>query len=116
MSNSVENIKADFVRISSGFNTEITGKLFLNKINVNNVAETAAVVVAAGKHTTTGGTTITIPANNVLATDLVFASIQSSSIDAVIRKVTPSPNQIVVACDVDPGNAVIAWQALRSTH
>ena len=118
MSNSTETIKGDFVRISSGYNTEITGKLYLNKISINNLAEAAAVVVAAGKHTaiSPNSSTITIPANNVLVSDYVFASIQTSANIVNINSVVPSTNQIHVVCSDNPGNSVIAWQALRSTQ
>jgi hypothetical protein len=39
MSNAVENIKGDFVRIASTYNTQIQGQLFLNNTNVNQVVE-----------------------------------------------------------------------------
>jgi len=122
MSNSTENIRADFVRISSGFNTEITGKLYLNKYDMNQVAQNvsnikpAAVVVAAGKYAATGGaTTITIPATGIVATDLVFASLEQTTNSAYILKVTPSLNVITVECSANPGASIVNWQGLRLT-
>jgi len=123
MSNSTENIRADFVRISSGFNTEITGKLYLNKYDMNQVAQNvsnikpAAVVVAAGKynHNNNDGVSISIPATGIVATDLVFASLESTTNSAYILRVTPSLNVITVECSANPGNSKVNWQGLRLT-
>jgi len=84
--------------------------------NVSNI-KPAAVVVAAGKynHNNNDGVSISIPATGIVATDLVFASLESTTNSAYILRVTPSLNVITVECSANPGNSKVNWQGLRLT-
>jgi hypothetical protein len=88
----------------------------VTKAKLATAIQPAAVVKIANKHTEAGGSaTVTITATGVVATDLVFAAIESSANAVAIQKITPTADTITVLCSGDPGASVFAWQSLTLT-
>lgn len=73
-----------------------------------------AIVKNAGKWATAGGSsTIPITAAGVLASDMAFASVQSSANPVSVLSVTPSANTITIVLSADPGSNILAFSTLR---
>ncbi len=74
------------------------------------------IVVFSGKHSYAGGLgLVTITVTGLLATDIVFAQIESSVNMVNVVKVTPSTDTITIELDGNPGASVFSYQALRAT-
>ena len=81
MSYSIENIKGDYVRISSRLDTQITGKVYLNNISLNDVVENAPPDLD----------TLREIAANITA---MSVNISSGSVDS-LSKTTTTPQTVV---------------------
>ena len=75
----------------------------------------AFAIQYAGQNSYGGGSaTHAITVTGVLATDLVFANIQTSTNAVTVEKVTPTTNTITVLMSGDPGaSTLINYQVLR---
>lgn len=119
----------DSVTVNKILDATIIGdKIAANTIENGNIA--AATIKAAklvdlpshmvkyaGQYAYAGGSaTVAITVTGVVATDAVFASVQSATTAAlIIYRVTASANTITVTFNADPGAAtVINYQALRA--
>jgi hypothetical protein len=81
MSYSIENIKGDYVRISSRLDTQITGRVYLNNISLNDVVENAPPDLD----------TLREIAANITA---MSVNISSGSVDS-LSKTTTTPQTVV---------------------
>lgn len=117
------NLSGDATLSNTGVLTISDSAITTSKIDASAVTLTklasviapAYVVKFGGKNSSAGGSaTVVISASGVLATDLVFAQIESSVNVVNVQKVTPTANTITVLCSGDPGAATITFQALRA--
>lgn len=75
-----------------------------------------AIVYAGAQSNGGGSATIAITVTGVLAADLAFAAIESSTNAVSIQKVTTTSNTVTVLLSGDPGaGTVINYQVIRAT-
>lgn len=117
-------LKVMLLKFPAHNGTQITGKLYLNNINVNNVLENSSssgganngnyVIKFAGQFFTTGDPNQTIAVPGMLSTDLVFLQVMAGGMHGEVESITPSSNSMLIHFPNIHQNTGFYYQVIRS--